>query len=193
MTDACFLGAYDIVLLLLERGAKVDLRTKHHDTSLMLSSYKGFYDITKLLLDRDANPNLQDQNGCSSLHVASLSGHMRIVKLLLERGAQPNLRALHGATALTLAKNVEIINLLMDITEFSRKDLFIALCLRNPVSDNNVSESVVQYFLNKCLEIIGNIFCLNSKFYKTINCVINNYTLPFLSSPILQLILSFLE
>ena len=159
LAEACKRGDYDTVMLLLKRGAGVDLQAQQM-TSLMMSCHMDFYDITKLLLDHGANPNLPDSGGLSSLHYASFFGRTRVVKLLIARGAQSDLRA-QGHAALILAGNVEIVNLLMGITEFSlsRQDLFEALQIA--VHANNAP--MVKYFFNKCLEIIGNIFCLNSK------------------------------
>ena len=150
-------GDYDTTLLLLERGADVNLQAKDEETALVRSCRHGLYDVTKLLLDHGANPNIQDNIKFSPLHYAAKSGNVRVVKLLLNRGAEPSLRGGHGGTPLTLAQNVETLNLLIAKTDVQTKDLLIAL--NYAASTNNAP--VLDYLYEKYPDIVG----LQSKYH----------------------------
>ena len=84
----------DIVRLLLERGADVNIVGGHRGTALQTAAYCSKKDIVQLLLKWGANVNIQAGalHG-SPLMEASSKGHKPIVELLLEWGADVNLHS----------------------------------------------------------------------------------------------------
>ena len=103
---AC-MGHLDIVKLLLDHGADVNLHGGRYGNALQAAVYKGSLDIVTLLLDHGADVNVQGGYYGNALQAAASGGTLEIVKLLLERGAdvtvQPNSEGrdslLHVATA----------------------------------------------------------------------------------------------
>ena len=81
-------GHIEIVKLLLEFGAKVDLQNDNGESALIHASMNGHIEIVNLLLEHAAEVDLQDNDGDSALNCACLSGHIEIVKLLLNQGAK---------------------------------------------------------------------------------------------------------
>ena len=79
----------DVVMLLLQHGAKNELEKKSF-TPLHLASQDGETEIAKLLLDHGADVNCKSEYEWTPLHVASFRGDNEIVDLLIQNGAQVN-------------------------------------------------------------------------------------------------------
>jgi ankyrin repeat protein len=106
----------EIVKLLLQAGAKIDIQDIDGDTALVFASNTGNIEITELLLQAGAKVNIQDVTGSTALIIASDQGHTEIVKLLLKFGAKTTFRDNGGNTALSLARRggrTEIVKLLL--------------------------------------------------------------------------------
>ncbi|XP_037089662.1 LOW QUALITY PROTEIN: KN motif and ankyrin repeat domain-containing protein 1-like, partial [Pollicipes pollicipes] len=99
-------GRLDMVKLLLEAGADVNIQDEDGSTSLMCASEHGHAAIVRLLLAHpECDTQLTDNDGCTALQVAMEAGH-RDVGLLLyahsnfSRGSSPygSLRLKRGAS-----------------------------------------------------------------------------------------------
>jgi ankyrin repeat protein len=92
----------EIVKLLLERGANVDVVDQNGDNALMITTsvYQGSPEIVQLLVAKGINLDTQNKKGTTGLMIAASSGKTDIVNLLLDKGANLNLVDLNGETAL---------------------------------------------------------------------------------------------
>ncbi|KAJ8982139.1 hypothetical protein NQ317_011285 [Molorchus minor] len=122
------LGNVDIVMLLLQHGAKVDNTTKDMYTSLHIAAKEGQDEVAAVLLDNGASLDAttkkegstsrrSGQNGVTPLHVASHYDHQNVALLLLDKGASPHATAKNGHTPLHIAarKNqMDIANTLLE-------------------------------------------------------------------------------
>jgi ankyrin repeat protein len=123
--------SYDTILLLLDRGADVNIAITNGWNKLMnvcrslIEDYDKNIEIVKLLLDRGTNINFQNNNGTTSLMLAAgESNHdssLECVKLLLDRGADVNIQNTEGKTALIYSaklsnkeSSLETVNLLLE-------------------------------------------------------------------------------
>ncbi len=97
---AAEVGHTDVVRLLLEKGARVDLPELDGRTALLEASSRGHYEIVESLLKFGANVNPVDLEGLTPLILASNSGYADIVKLLLASGANVDAAERQGRTAL---------------------------------------------------------------------------------------------
>jgi ankyrin repeat protein len=78
-------GHVEIVELLLDRGAKINLESDAGRwTSLMGASYYGNRDCARLLLERGADMSMKDINRMTANDWAKERGHVEIVQLLDE-------------------------------------------------------------------------------------------------------------
>ena len=92
-----------IVKMLLEKDAQVDLKNKKGLSALMHTSAHGNSEVVKLLLEKGAQVDLQDSKGRSALMYASKEGRFEVAQLLLKRGAQVNLQNDDGMSAMMYA------------------------------------------------------------------------------------------
>ena len=125
---ACFRGKPDIVRLLLDRGAQVNVKNQLGETPLHLLS-RGEYDspsdgvsVAELLLERGTGVNAQDKFDWTPLHSASNNGKPEIVRALLSHAANVKAENELGETPLHLVRqgkygsqdSVQVAQLLLD-------------------------------------------------------------------------------
>jgi ankyrin repeat protein len=79
-------GHAEIVKLLAENGAKLDLKSNDGTSALIFASQNGNIEIAKLLLEKGANPDLKDNKGKTALDYAGNSD----IKSLLEKYSSPD-------------------------------------------------------------------------------------------------------
>lgn len=90
----------ELVDLLVNAGAKLNLRNRHGETAIMLASYKGLGNIVHALYVNGAEIN---HKGWNPLLYAASGGHARIIELLLEGGVPVNATSDNGTTPLMMA------------------------------------------------------------------------------------------
>ncbi|KAJ5746149.1 hypothetical protein N7520_011331 [Penicillium odoratum] len=100
---AASFGHYDVVMLLMDHGAKLDAMGHGGETALSVATLRGYNDIAELLLDRGADPNAASVYGKPALSQAAGTGNLALTKLLLDFGADPNGITASGETALSYA------------------------------------------------------------------------------------------
>ena len=120
-----------IVKLLLEKKAKVKIRSREGKTPIFGALYKNNINIVKLLLEKRADVKISDMSGRTTLMDAIMSGmenHTKIAKLLLENGVDINAQTPSGESALHMA------------SEFRSSIHTIKLILENGSQVNMVNE-----------------------------------------------------
>ena len=75
-------GHFDVVEMLLDRGAGKDKANKGGWTPLMIAAYCGHSEVVELLLRRDALLYLRLENGKTALDIAREEGYLAIVDLM---------------------------------------------------------------------------------------------------------------
>ncbi|KAE8783981.1 26S proteasome non-ATPase regulatory subunit 10 [Hordeum vulgare] len=80
-------GNAEIVDILLDHGANVDLTTDAGRTALHYAASKGRLLIAQTLIAHRANVNKKDKFGCTPLHRAASTGNAELCEYLLEEGA----------------------------------------------------------------------------------------------------------
>lgn len=95
---ACFAGRYNIVDMLLNRGARINATNMGDDTALHLAASHGHVDCVNLLLKNNADVNALNEHGNTPLHYACFWGYAEIAELLINHGAQANVANVDGDT-----------------------------------------------------------------------------------------------
>jgi ankyrin repeat protein len=102
---AAFAGNKDCALLLLAKGAPLDVpsRNEFHNTPLILSVLSGQEDVAAALLAKGANIEAEEEAGVRPIHLAAELGDVKMLGLLLDHHAGMNARTGDGKTALGIA------------------------------------------------------------------------------------------
>lgn len=92
-------GFPDVVELLIQKGANVNLRHKQGGSALMEAATSGNETVVKILLNAGADPFIVDDDGVNSLMSAASQGHTNVAKLLIGAKLDINAVAKSGGTA----------------------------------------------------------------------------------------------
>nr|XP_027212420.1 E3 ubiquitin-protein ligase MIB2-like isoform X1 [Penaeus vannamei] len=112
---ACHQGHMDIVRLLLDHKASLEIADDDGDVALHYSAFGNQPEIMELLLRKGASINVVNEGRCSALHVAVNKQHAACVKVLLKYSCDVNVQDSYGDTALHDAigkDSIEILELL---------------------------------------------------------------------------------
>nr|XP_054768059.1 uncharacterized protein LOC129275281 [Lytechinus pictus] len=97
-------GHDEIVTLLLNNGADIEIPVKFGMTPLLAAADRKHLTTVQLLLLQGANVNAQNQNGDTALHLAAYRGSGRLCTLLIEWGASRTFLNNIGKTAQQVAE-----------------------------------------------------------------------------------------
>ena len=81
---ACLYGHNSIAKMLLDHGARTDLREFDSHTALMFAAKRGRVEIVRLLLDSQCDINQKSYWGTTALMLAEEEGHNGIAKMIRE-------------------------------------------------------------------------------------------------------------
>ena len=93
---------YEIVKLLVDKGAGVNIRDGANHTALIEASKRGYFEIVKYLVENGADINAKDNDGKTTLMIASEDRNLEIVKYLVRNGANVNAQNNDGKSAFDL-------------------------------------------------------------------------------------------
>jgi ankyrin repeat protein len=106
---AGYLGADQVIPILVEKGAPIDLRDKEGRTALHLAAYAGQTSAVAALLDHKADPGVKESTGeMTALHLAVAQKHSETVRVLLEKGANASPEEKNGYTPLFIAEHEDL-------------------------------------------------------------------------------------
>lgn len=97
---AAYLGQVELVRLLLQARASVDLLDEEGNTALHYTAMGNQPEATRLLLSAGCGVDAQNGTRSTALHVAVQRGFLEVVKILCERGCDVNLPDAHADTPL---------------------------------------------------------------------------------------------
>lgn len=127
-------GNLEVVKILIEHGAEIDVTDSEGQNALQKAAVKGDKALVAYLLDHGADVYHADGNGFTSTHFAARNGFAEIVQLLIDNGADPQRQTSdgrtplhscyhHAETAHTLLKNGVDVN---KVTKHGFSPLYIA-------------------------------------------------------------------
>jgi hypothetical protein len=92
-------GDIDVVVTLLEHGARTDAQDKNGCSALHLSTQKKHVNIVSYLVQAEAHINCINKEGCTPLIIAAQQGFVALVRLFLENQANTTAKDNQGLTA----------------------------------------------------------------------------------------------
>ena len=101
LIEAAGHGRVEIVKLLIDRGADVNLKGEAWYGPLHAAAYGGHVEVVKLLLDNGADVNIFNHD--KPLHYAAKNGHIEVAEMLIAHGADINARGMSKQTPLGTA------------------------------------------------------------------------------------------
>lgn len=111
-------GHKNIVELLIEKNAKLDLRdSRKQETAIEKAARSGHEEVVMLLLEKTPRAKHPSKDFASVLINAAHCGHTAVVKIMLDRGINIECRDKQGRTALSGAAEVghlHVVELLLD-------------------------------------------------------------------------------
>ena len=105
---ASYYSKLDIMNLLLENGALIDIRTPSLYSAYLIAAQYGTPDAVEFLINNGAELNCTDSDGDSALICAAKYEQTDIIKLLIEYGVDINIRNKDGKRAIDYAKEKRI-------------------------------------------------------------------------------------
>ncbi len=84
------IGDAEVAQLLIDKGAKTEIKNKNGYTALIMAADKGNEGVASVLLNSGAHIEARDAHGMTPLMHAALSGKKGVAGLLIDRGADVN-------------------------------------------------------------------------------------------------------
>ena len=104
LVEAALGGHKDMVLLLIENGAKPDGRDGKGFTALHAAAHMGHVEIVQLLIEYGVNVNDQENTATvTPLHLAAERNYLDVAEALLRQGAALDLKTESGHTPVIMA------------------------------------------------------------------------------------------
>lgn len=118
LMQSAFRGFTDVVAMLCENKASVDMKNKEGETALKLAAQAGHANVVKVLCKNGADVSQTDTDGETVLMVAASAGHADVVAVLCdEKGIDIDSEDNTGNTALMLAVNGKYVDVVKVLCE----------------------------------------------------------------------------
>lgn len=130
---AAIKGRRELLQLLLERGADVNLANADGHTALHCSSEKGYGEVVEVLLSHGAIVDKVDNHEITPLHKAANFNHPATVTALCTRGADMNKADSEGTTPLFVASEQGYTGVVEVLTEWGADTEKAAPCGKTPL------------------------------------------------------------
>ena len=140
---AAYMGHIEIIKLLLDKGAKIDLQNEFGETALFFAIENGKIDAVKLLIEKGADVNITTSKGVNPISWAKKYKRYEILDVLKGiRAIEPLNNPVASTQNPMLFKRLKLIGIFLVLA------LFVGYCVSNfssGSSDSSSSSSEMQY------------------------------------------------
>lgn len=177
---AAAVGQFNIIQMLVEKGADVDHLTSNRSTPVRAACFDGRLDIIRYLVENRADINIANAYNNTCLMIAAYKGHDDVVRYLLENNALLDEQANCGATALHYAAecgHLDVCETLLDFGASQKRNKYgmtPVIC-----AAERTKELVIRLFVNRpelltreeqidALELLGASFANDKDSYSLV-------------------------
>ncbi|XP_040181757.1 E3 ubiquitin-protein ligase MIB2 isoform X3 [Rana temporaria] len=122
---ASHLGHVEVVKILIQANANIDLKDDEGDSALHYAAYGNQGAIIRLLLAKGANAELLNNAKCTALYIAVNKGFTEVVQILCMPNCAINVQDLHGDTPLHYAITADYRSIIEILTEVPNIDFTV--------------------------------------------------------------------
>ncbi|XP_015273446.1 PREDICTED: E3 ubiquitin-protein ligase MIB2 [Gekko japonicus] len=122
---ASYLGQVEVVKVLLQAHASINLRDEEGDTALHYAAFGNQAEVARVLVSKGANPDLLNNVKCTALYIAVNKGFTEVVQALCEHNCDVNLPDSYGDTPLHYAITADFKCIIEALTEVPTIDFTI--------------------------------------------------------------------
>ncbi|XP_068096674.1 E3 ubiquitin-protein ligase MIB2 isoform X3 [Hyperolius riggenbachi] len=122
---ASHLGHLEVVKVLLQANANIDLKDDEGDSALHYAAYGNQAGIVRVLLAKGANADLVNNAKCTALYIAVNKGFADVVQVLCIPHCAVNVQDLHGDTPLHYAITADYRSIIEILTEVPNIDFTV--------------------------------------------------------------------
>ncbi|XP_075762623.1 E3 ubiquitin-protein ligase MIB2 isoform X1 [Pelodiscus sinensis] len=122
---AAHLGRVEVVKILLQAHANIDLRDEEGDAALHYAAFGNQAEVVRVLVDQGANADLLNNAKCTALYVAVSKGFTEIVQILCEHNCDVNLPDSFDDTPLHYAITADLKSIIEILTEVPNIDFTV--------------------------------------------------------------------
>ncbi|XP_061456811.1 E3 ubiquitin-protein ligase MIB2 [Rhineura floridana] len=122
---ASYLGQVEVVKILLQAHANINLRDEEGDAALHYAAFGNQAEIARVLVSKGANGNLLSNAKCTALHIAVNKGFTEVVQALCEHNCDVNLPDSFGDTPLHYAVTADFKGIIEALTDVPNIDFTI--------------------------------------------------------------------
>ncbi|XP_044301333.1 E3 ubiquitin-protein ligase MIB2 [Varanus komodoensis] len=122
---ACYLGQVEVVKILLQAHANINLRDEEGDTALHYAAFGNQAEIARMLVSKGANADLLNNSKCTALYIAVNKGFTEVVQALCEHNCAINLPDSYGDTPLHYAITADFKCIIETLTDVPNIDFTI--------------------------------------------------------------------
>ncbi|XP_075045926.1 E3 ubiquitin-protein ligase MIB2 isoform X2 [Mixophyes fleayi] len=119
------LGHLEVVKVLLQANANIDLKDDEGDSALHYAAYGNQPAVVRVLLGNAANAELLNNAKCTALYIAVNKGFMEVVQILCVPNCAINTQDLHGDTPLHYAITADFRSIIEILTEVPNIDFTV--------------------------------------------------------------------
>eukprot|EP00826_Nyctotherus_ovalis_P057610 TRINITY_DN7885_c0_g2_i2.p1 TRINITY_DN7885_c0_g2~~TRINITY_DN7885_c0_g2_i2.p1 ORF type:complete len:423 (+),score=82.47 TRINITY_DN7885_c0_g2_i2:208-1476(+) len=160
---AVLAGHLAIVQTLLELGARTDAVSNMLETPLHLACRKGYRDAIEVLVNYKADINARNKFGNTPLHYLSQGGWADCLDFYLQLKPDGDIKNIYGETPAEIAKNVEVRNLLLNITHSTeKKETYKRIVIKDLILHNNRADVVKSFIFKEQQAEYDNYFVTES-------------------------------
>ncbi|XP_030393859.1 E3 ubiquitin-protein ligase MIB2 isoform X7 [Gopherus evgoodei] len=122
---AAHLGRVEVVKILLQANANIDLKDEEGDAALHYAAFGNQAEVVRVLVSHGANADLLNNAKCTALYVAVSKGFTEIVRILCEHNCDVNLPDSFDDTPLHYAITADLKSIIEILTEVPNIDFTV--------------------------------------------------------------------